>query len=346
MINENDPESIFLRDLNLRTPSFKRNPDLENLLHELAIYLTPVEAEIEKKFDTPIKPPLFLVGNPRSGTSVFMQLLALSDVFAIPTNILSRFYYAPFIGAKIQELLTNPKFDYKNELAEENSNPDLFSNLGRTKGKLAPSEILHFWRRFLPRYDPQYLNEEECEKIDIQGLRRGVAAIESVFDKPFAAKAFMLQYNLDVLLHIFPNCLVINLQRNYIFLMQSILLARETHYNNRSIWWSVKPKQYGYLKDMDFYHQIAGQVYYTERALNEQMLRIPNDNKLIIEYEDLCSNPKSVANEINKKYANLGLELNMKINMIDKLEPKNTIRIEAQDIQKLKKAYEYFESLH
>lgn len=346
MALKNDDKSLFLNQLGQRRPQFRRNEDLERLLEELAGYLGPIEGEIEKNFGRPAMPPLFLVGNPRSGTSVFMQFLALSGAFSIPTNLLSRFYYAPFLGAKIQELLTNPEYDYKKELTAENSGAGLASDIGKTQGSLAPSEFFHFWRRFLPRYDPEYLDEGDCEKIDMAGLQKGIAAIESVFARPFAAKAIIVQYNLDVLFSGFPNGLLVHIRRDPVYVMQSILQARERFYGNRGLWWSVKPKEYAQLKDMDFYHQIAGQVYYTERALAEQMLKIPEPNKLIIDYEAFCADPPSVARAINEKYAGLGFGLNMPIDRIEALEPKNTVRIEAEAIRKLEKAYAAFESLH
>jgi hypothetical protein len=128
--------------------------------------------------------------------------------------------------------------------------------------------------------------------------------------------------------------------------MQSILQARERFYGDRALWWSVKPKEYEQLKDMDFYHQIAGQVYYTDRALAEQMLGIPERNKLVIAYEAFCADPKSVARALNEKYAGFGLNLDMPIDKVDVLEPQNHVRVEAEDIRQLKKAYEAFESFH
>ena len=121
MILKNDNRSLFLKQLDLRTPQFRRNEALESLLDELSGYFELIEASIEERFDYPTMPPLFLVGNPRSGTSLFMQFLSLTKSFAVPSNLLSRFYYAPFLGAKIQELLTNPKYDFKNELTTENN---------------------------------------------------------------------------------------------------------------------------------------------------------------------------------------------------------------------------------
>ena len=346
MALKEDSESTFLRDNSQRTTEFKRNSNLEALLEELAQYLEPIESEIEKRFTKPTFPPLFLVGNPRSGTSLFMQFLSATNAFAVPTNLLSRFYYAPYLGAKIQELTTNPKYDYKNQLGTEDYKITFNSVLGGTHGKLSPSEILHFWRLFLPRYDPQYLNENECGKIDVVGLRKGIAAIESVFEKPFAAKAFMLQYNLDWLIKAFPNCIIVYLKREPIFVMQSILKAREIHYGDRQKWWSVKPQEYEFLKEMDPYHQIAGQVYYTDKALEEQLTGLCESKKLEIKYEDFCLNPRYVAASIKQKYFEAGFELQMnEENMISQFEPRNEMRGAADDLQSLEKAYQYFVSL-
>lgn len=343
---KNDDTSLFLKQLDMRTPQFKRNKDLEALLDELSRYLGPVEALIEKKYEKPETPPLFLVGNPRSGTSLFMQFLSLAGCFAVPTNLLSRFYYAPFLGAKIQELLTNPKYDFKNELGVKKNSVSLASDIGKAEGMLAPSEFFHFWRRFLPRYDPQHLNEDEKRSVDIAGLKQGVASIEAVFGRPFAAKAIILQYNLDLLRDAFPNSLFIYMRRQPKFVMQSIWLARKRFYGDVGVWWSVKPKEYDDLKEMDVYHQIAGQVYYTEKALEGQLFGMQAHRKLVIDYETFCAEPKAIALSITRKYADLGFPITMNLDGVSQLEASGQIKITATDIERLERAYEAFQTHH
>jgi hypothetical protein len=127
--------------------------------------------------------------------------------------------------------------------------------------------------------------------------------------------------------------------------MQSILQARKRFYDNTEIWWSVKPKEYEQLKDMDVYYQIAGQVYYTDKSIEKQLHKLGDDRKLIVEYEDFCLKPKAVADAIKQRYFELGFELHMNVDMIDSLEARNKNRLAAKDIQKLENAYSYFESL-
>jgi len=338
--------SIFIENMCNRSVSYKRNEDLDQLLKELECLLNPVESVIEAVFNSPTLPPLFVVGNPRSGTTLFMQFLAGTGGFAVPSNLLSRFYYAPYIGAKIQQLLTDCRFDYKNELIDLKMTADYSSNLGKTVGILAPSEFYHFWRRFLPNYDPEYLTETRCKLVDRNGLQKGVAAIEHVFAKPFATKAVIIQYNLEMLNEIFSNSLILFLERCHIFIMQSILLARESFYENRNIWWSVKPKEYEMLKNMDIYHQIAGQVYYTEKSIKSSFCNIPEQNTIVVKYDELCNDPSSVYSKLMAKYHTLGVELDGKYTGPSSFNSSDQIRISRSELLQLEKAYEYFENSH
>ena len=116
-MNQNS-ESQIIESLNKRTVEFQRNQQLDELLQELANALGPINENLSLTFHEPKYPTLLLAGVPRSGTTVFMQTLAKTGCFAVPTNLLSRFYYAPYLGAKIQQLLTDPRFDFNGEMQE------------------------------------------------------------------------------------------------------------------------------------------------------------------------------------------------------------------------------------
>ena len=90
-----------------RQPPFARNTRLEVLLKELNDLLHPVNtATLTDCDDRHSK--IFVFGPLRSGTTLFMQWLAASGLTAYPSNLLSRFYQAPHIGARIQMVLTDP----------------------------------------------------------------------------------------------------------------------------------------------------------------------------------------------------------------------------------------------
>ncbi len=336
-------ESIHLPNLENRTPQFSRNPQLDALLDELKLLFEPVDKEIQKRFDHPQWPPLFLVGNPRSGTTLLMQLLATTEQFAIPTNLLSRFYYAPYIGAKIQQLLTDKSFDYKGELGNFLMPKEFESQLGKTIGALSPNEFFHFWRRFIPNYDPEYISLEGESQIDGHALASSIAAIEAAFQKPFAAKAALLQYNLPKLYELVNNNIILYVRRNVGYVMQSIYEARKTFYNKLDIWWSVKPKEFSELQHLDVYQQIAGQVYFTEKALMQGLSQIPEKNQLIVEYEDVCLHPSDFYMRLKNKYDVYGFKLSDNVTLPDSFMPSNKIRIPETEFSKLVDAYKSFD---
>jgi hypothetical protein len=335
-------KSVHLDNLNNRTQQFARNNQLEELLKELSDLLAPVDEKVSAKFERPKWPPLFLIGSPRSGTTFVMQLLNATGQFAVPTNLLSRFYYAPYLGARIQQLLTDKSFDYNNEMGDFASREDFNSRLGKTTNALSPSEFTYFWRRFIPNYDPQYLSSVEEEQIDGRGLSSGLAAIEAVLQKPLATKAFIIQYNLPKLYELFNNCIFVQVRRDPLYVMQSIYEARKSFYNTLDIWWSVKPKEFPELQHLDVYQQIAGQIFYTERALTDGLSQVPDKSRLIVEYEEVCQNPYGFYGMLREKYKENQYELPDDVRLPKGFSPSNKIRIPQAEFQKLAVAYESF----
>ncbi|HRX04698.1 MAG TPA: sulfotransferase, partial [Anaerolineae bacterium] len=140
-----------------RQPEHRRNPRLEALLDEISGLLGPVESEVAARYHMPAYPVVLVMGLPRCGSTLTMQWLAASGRFGYPSNLLSRFYAAPYVGARIQQLLTDPQFSFGDELHDLASAVGFDSTLGKTRGALAPNEFWYFWRRFIPNVEPRKL---------------------------------------------------------------------------------------------------------------------------------------------------------------------------------------------
>jgi hypothetical protein len=326
----------------LRSKEHRRNNKLDKLLGELSDLLSPVENGIIGNTKMPRYPVLFLVGNPRSGTTAFTQFIQSTQQFYVPTNVISRFYYAPYIGAKIEQLLFHPEFDFRGELTGHNASSAVVSSLGKTMGPLAASEFLHFWRRFVPCYEPQFINPDSQGKIDTDSIATELAAVESVFSKPLALKGSMLLLNLLQLQKCARESLFIYLRRDPLFIAQSILLGRENHYGRRDIWWSVMPKEYSHLESMDVFHQVAGQVFYIKQSIESDLSVVSDENKLVIDYESFCDNPQKVYSEIAMRYEKLGYPMPLEYVGSHNFKCSNEIRIDCSDFERLKSAYEDF----
>ena len=104
---------------NGRTKEFSRNILLESLLKDVNDVLWNSEKQYISECSGEMEKPLIILMGPiRSGTTLFVQWLANSGLVSYPTNLLSRFYRAPIIGAKIQLLLTDPQYNFRDELGE------------------------------------------------------------------------------------------------------------------------------------------------------------------------------------------------------------------------------------
>lgn len=296
-----------------RTQAFERNTRQEDLLKEINDFLKVAEQNVLTEGTNPRlqKPIVFIVGAPRSGTTLTLQWLASSGAFAYPTNLLSRFFKAPYIGSRIQQLLTDPAFDYKGEmtgLMEEGKT--WFSDAGKTRGALQPHEFFYFWRRFFPIDQAQKLSEEQLRDSDPKGFAKGWGLIERAFGKPVAAKGILLQYDIERLAEWLPTAVFIHTRRDPFFNVQSLLRVRERVMGSKDEWFSVKPPEYDWLRDKDATTQVAGQVLFTNRAIETALNHLPPERVLRIGYETFCENPAETWNALRDRMTSMGLALN------------------------------------
>jgi len=323
-----------------RRDRFQRNPKLEELLTELRTILEPAEqaflvGKLELKY-----PVMLVIGAPRSGTTILMQWLASTGLIAYPSNLLSRFFASPYVGARIQQLLTDPNFRFGNELAfAGGTDAEFASTLGKTEGLLAPNEFWYFWRRFIPNEQPEQLSPEEEASIDVDGFRRGIAAIQLAFDKPFATKGIILQYNLSKLQEILPRCLFLHTKRDGVFNAQSLVEARRTYYGDIEAWYSARPPGYEELLERDPYVQVAGQIHLTNESIRQQFDDCDDANKLTVAYEEFCANPTRVFSQIVEKLAGLDYQLENQYRGPSHFEAKNTPRVSDEEFERIKAAW-------
>src|SRR5699024_10587460 len=136
--------------------------EIEAILRLLNDTLADDEADLTHEYNKPKYPVLFIVGNARSGTTLLYQWLASTGLFAYPSNIISRFYNAPYIVALIHKMFID--YDKFGELSGDRK-LSFNSTLGKTKGPASPHEFWYFWRRFFEFEDIQKLNDQQLANI-------------------------------------------------------------------------------------------------------------------------------------------------------------------------------------
>ena len=322
-----------------RRREFQRNDNLERLLKEINGILGPVEDRILQSYKMPKYPVIFIVGAARCGSTLMMQWLANTGRFAYPTNLISRFYEAPCIGSKIQQMLTDPKFNFRDELSDLSKEIAFASDLGKTKGALAPNEFWYFWRRFFPNNQASDLDDQSLKKANRKKFVAELAAIESVFDKPLAMKAHILEFNIPFLSSLLEKALFLFAKRHPFYNIQSMLEARVKYSGDRREWWSVKPKEYSMLEDLDPFEQVAGQVHFTNRAIEEGLEQVDATRGLRVSYEEFCTAPDRVFNQITEKLSQQGYRVNWSYTGPEQFQSTNQVRLPRGDCERITDAY-------
>jgi hypothetical protein len=287
-----------------RVQAFMRNARLEGLLHTLNDLLSCSETAALKYSATQHQdyPIIFLMGPLRSGTTLFTQWLANTRLVAYPTNLLSRFFGAPLIGAHIQLLLTDPRFNFRDEILDFNSTITFESENGKTRGALAPNEFWYFWRRFLPFNELDWLPDDDLFRlVDKEKLVAELASLTRVFGKPFALKSMILNYNIPFLDAIFTKALFIQIKRDPVTNVASILEARKRQLGSEHEWYSFKIPEYPQLKELDATAQSAGQLHYIDKAVTAGMATVDESRKLVVQYEEFCQNPRATFEQLTGK---------------------------------------------
>lgn len=289
-----------------RTEKYARISALEEFLKDLNSNLAGANEKYLKESEERFS-KIFLMGPHRSGSTLFMQWLANTGLAAYPTNMLSRFFGSPLVGARIQQLLTDPRYNFRNEILDFNSDINFSSDNGKTKGALAPNEFWYFWRRFLPFDELDYMPSDELrQKANLAGLRDELNALANIFGKPFAMKAMIVNQNIPELAEQFDKPLFIWIRRDPIFNIQSALEARKRQYGDINTWYSFKIKEYPELKNLDPLESVAGQIVAINRSVEEGIADLPESQKLVVQYEDFCRRPEYYYREITGRLVEQG----------------------------------------
>lgn len=313
-----------------RTESYKKNKEVERILNELNILLEPLQKNILNNYEyTQNQPIVFIVGNARCGTTLLIQYLSDSGIFCYPSNLISRFYYAPYIGSLVHKLMID--LDTRQELFGL-TDQVYQSDLGKTKYAHSPNEFWYFWRRHFPFKDIPKLSSEQLESVDTASFIKELRSIQKVFDKPLLLKANIMNWNIDYLSKSIPNSYFLFISREVAFNAQSLLLARRKFYGTDENWFSFKPPEYPLIKQFKPIQQVCEQVKVTNASIHNDLSKLYSSRFMEIDYNDLCKSPWEIIRQV-------GNMIDVKIEPIDKIPFKNnnTIKVSNEEWKELVK---------
>jgi hypothetical protein len=250
--------------------------------------LSPIEQwQLARQNEEPPK-TCFVVGPPRSGTTLLYELMITRYRFAFLSNLAHRLYLTPSAATLLG----------RNGIQQWQGNFE--SAYGHIEGWAAPNEGGWIWNRWF-HDETSSVSEPELE-IPMDTIRHTIQALCNILDGPFLNKNVMHSVHMLLLDRIFPGCLFVHLKRDPIENVRSILRARETEAGPEvsQDWWSVKPREWRRYRDASRAQQAAAQVLYIHRNIEADADILGPKRRIVVDYADVCADPRGTLDRIGE----------------------------------------------
>ncbi|MBD0329022.1 MAG: sulfotransferase [Thermoleophilia bacterium] len=271
-----------------RQGPYAKEPSAEEFLEGLNEYLQPRELRLYR--DYPVEHPFFfVVGLPRSGTTLISQLLAYCLDAGYVNNFVARFWRAPVHGIRLSRVIVG-----------EPGEAEFESDYARTKRLTDIHEYGYFWRHWLEKhtFDDVVRADEREDEIDWPALKRTLANVQQEFGKPFVAKNMLGAYHMAKLRDVLEQVVWVYIERDPLDVAVSILDARRKYYSDPNAWWSYVPPEYPLLAGRDYREQIAGQIHYLARFYDRALGEVGSEAVVRVTYDQLCRDPAAVLDAV------------------------------------------------
>ena len=301
-------------DSGSRMEPFQKDCSLERDLLEFNRHLETLEFDAESDGEKSY-PVIYVVGLPRSGTTLLSQLISRYLSVGYINNIIARFWLNPVAGIRVSEAVlgTNARERIRLE-----------STHGVTDDPWGPHEFGYFWRHWL-RLDEANTHKLPCDvlaRIDKAGLSLALGRIVGAFGKPVVFKNIICGLQAAFLSELRPNSLFVIIERAPRAVAQSLLRSRGARYGDTSVWWSLKPSTFE-----DIYkigtpeEQIERQISDGTADFLEELAK-PGVNSIRLSYEALCENPVKSLQQIVIAAESMGCSMQL-LGMPEKLKVSN-----------------------
>ena len=259
------------------------------LLRAVNVYgISGLESLGVKNPEEPLRhPPIFILGAPRSGSTLAIQVLTDALDFGYISNCHCRWFGAPALAERLFHQTANrPKSDYS-------------SSHGITSGIHAPAECGEWWYRFFRRAPP-YVALADVEPRKMYEFRRAVAALTNAFDRPILFKNLYASLRIQPIAHYLPESLFIVINRNEVDNGHSLLEARLKRFGSYQPWLSVEPPDAERLKTLPAHEQVINQIRHTYTTIDFDLKQagVSPSRRFDLVYEEFCDDPASAVNSL------------------------------------------------
>ena len=230
--------------------------------------------------------PLFILGAPRTGSTLFYQSICSNFKLPFISNFSNRFFSeTPILGFYIQKTATvKINFD---------------SDYGKTKGGFQPSEgsavMSHWFGGAHPSAlaSSRILNDGK-ERHFLNTLR----SVEALFEAPIVIKNAWNCYRIQYLANVLPNARFIWICRDIAAAAKSDLAARYKTKGSADVWNSATPANWHELRKLSPVAQVVENQHEMNLAVDRDLCRYAEGRWLKVWYEDFIEDPDATMRKV------------------------------------------------
>ena len=281
--------------------------------------------EFSTGLKTKNKVPIFIIGPPRSGSTLFYE----SMVSYFDLGYFNNFHEKNYLNPSIAELV-------KRSLKKK-SKSKFNSNYGVIDGLFAPSENGEFWYRFFRR-KPQYVSIEDTRKKDLGQLKFAINSFINVTNKHLLIKNLPCSTRIEPILKVFPNAFWIIITRNFIDNGLSIAKMRLDLKKDINLWESVEPKGYENFLTERFDIQIFKQIELIYSGIINDLYNASNRTYLV-NYEAFCNSPADTLDSLNLAFKKAGILVEKRNSDLPKKFEIKTPKLESKYLETIRERF-------
>lgn len=220
--------------------------------------------------------PIFIIGPPRSGSTLLYQCMIERFEVGYFSNLHHRAYSNPALLERVLRVSRWPR------------RPSYSSRHGRTPGWTGPSEAWRYWYRFFPRH-PQYVTLAGANAARLAALRGSMRALGNAFKRPILIKNLPCALRLAPIHEALPEAIYLVMQREWSATGRSILAARQQVRGSYDQWWSVEPPGFEQLAARPGHEQVVEQIQRIYSIIDDARAKYGADRFYDVSFEDFCA---------------------------------------------------------
>jgi hypothetical protein len=230
--------------------------------------------------------PIFVLGAPRSGTTLLYQLL----VEGLDVGWLANAHAARPSDVVRVERAAPPR--------DVRLGSDFDSLHGATSGDWGPSEAGEYWYRFFPRA-PHEQHDADATRERTSSIRAAVRAFADACSAPVVFKNTLNSLRVPVLAVGLPEARFVLIERDLADNARSLLVGRTRREGGIDAWWGARPDGADELGAATPAEQVAWQARVVHDVARTELERTAPARWLHVTYDELCNDPRALIARIH-----------------------------------------------